>query len=125
MNPLPDREAAMRTLFQRQIRATVMLGVRVVGLAVLTTILKIQMPWLRPYSAVLDALSGILALWPFWTSVGRNWQWRIELGKAYADAGQFVDAIAVLEALDGIQGKLFDAQGVGAAALAKARDGRH
>ena len=95
-----------------------------VGLAVLTTILKFQMPWLRPYSSVLDALSGILALWPFWTSVGRNWQWRIELGNAYALAGQNADAIAVLEALDGIQGKLFDAQGVGAAALAQARKGR-
>lgn len=122
MNELPDRDAAMRTLFQRQVRATVMLFVRVVGLSIVTTILKIQMPWLRPYSALLDALSGVLALWPFWTAVGRNWQWRMELGKAYCDAGRFTDAVAVLEALDGVQGRLFDAQGSGAAILAKARE---
>ena len=122
MSALPVVDDAQKALFQRQVRALVLLGVRVVGLAILATVLKRQMPWLRPYESFFDAMTGILALWPFWTSVGRNWQWRIKLGGAYVDAGRRDDALAMLEALDGIQGRLFDADGKGATLLARARE---
>lgn len=121
---LPERDAAMRILFRRQVRALVLLLLRIVLLAMLFTFLKIQMPWLRPAQPLLDAVMGVLALWPFWTAVGRNWQWRIKLGRAYLDAGRADDAVAVLSALDGVQGRLFDAEKEGAAVLARAREAR-
>ncbi len=118
---LPEPSAAMETLARRQRMAVGMLVFRILLLSLLSGILRVQMPWLRSVEAGMDAMAGVLALWPFWTAVGRNWQWRIALGSAYVNAGRFPEAVAVLGALDGIQGKLFDARGDGAKALSTAR----
>lgn len=118
---LPEPESAMATLAARQRRAIGLLAFRVMLLCVLSGVIKVQMPWMRQLEVLLDAGAGVLALWPFWTAVGRNWQWRIALGTAYANSGRPADAVRVLSALDGIQGRLFDARGDGAAALAAAR----
>ena len=64
---------------------------------------------------------GILALWPLWQGVGKNWAWRISLGKAYARAGRLADAEVLLRPLDGLQGSLFDATGEGRTILSEAR----
>jgi len=122
VSALVEPEFAMRQLARRQWGAIGMLFLRVVLLSVLSTALRIQIPALRSVQPLVDAVSGMLALWPFWTAVGRNWQWRIALGRAYADAGRPADAVRVLAALDGVQGKLFDAQGTGAAVLARSRE---
>jgi len=118
---LPERSEAMAILARRQRQAIGFLVFRVLLLSLLSGILRVQMPWLRSVEGGMDAVAGVLALWPFWTAVGRNWQWRIALGTAYVNAGRFPDAVLVLQALDGIQGKLFDARGDGAQALATAR----
>lgn len=118
---LPDRDTAMSILARRQRNAIGLLIFRVLLLSILSGILRVQMPWLRSVEVGMDAVAGVLALWPFWTASGRNWQWRIALGTAYVNAGRFRDAVLVLQALDGIQGKLFDARGDGAKALATAR----
>ena len=122
--PLPELTAAMAALAARQRRAAGLLFLRVLLLSILAGVIKTQMPWMRNLDFVFDAGMGILALWPFWTAMGRNWQWRIALGSAYVNAGRFAEAAQLLGPLDGVQGRLFDARGEGAALLAQARGGR-
>jgi hypothetical protein len=110
-------------LLRRQVRALVWLVVRIVLLSALSASLVRFSPWLAANRWTLDALSGILVLWPLWSAVGRNWAWRIALGRAYLGAGRFSDAETVLAPLDGLQGALFDATGEGRAALSAARKG--
>lgn len=112
----------MRQLVKRQWAAIGMLLLRIVLISVLVTVLRMQMPWIRSAQPILDGAGGVLALWPFWTAVGRNWAWRIALGKAYVEAGRHADAIRVLRALDGVQGRLFDVQGEGMRILTQARE---
>jgi hypothetical protein len=118
---LPELSAALRELLRRQVRAVVWLVVRIVALSALSASLVMASPWLRTNRWLLDMLGGVLVLWPLWGSVGRNWAWRIALGKSYLAAGRFADAMAVLRPLDGLQGMLFDATGEGRAALIAAR----
>jgi hypothetical protein len=69
---------------------------------------------------ILDAAAGSLALWPFWTSIGRNWAWRFKLADSYIKATRYEDALSVLEPLQGVQARLFDADGRGRALKALA-----
>ena len=121
---LPELADAQKTLFRRQVRAVVLLLVRIVLLAMLTATLTFSIPWLRTNRAPLDMLGGVLALWPLWSDIGKNWAWRIKLGRAYASAGRFPDAEALLRPLDGLQGALFDATGDGRKTLSKARENK-
>jgi hypothetical protein len=121
---LPDLPDAQKTLFRRQVRAVVLLLVRIVLIAMLTATLTFSIPWLRINRAPLDMLGGVLALWPLWADVGRNWAWRIKLGQAYASAGRMPDAEVLLRPLDGLQGSLFDAAGEGRKILSEARGAR-
>ena len=118
---LPELSDAQKTLFRRQVRAVAMLLVRIVLIALLTATLTLSVPWLRTNRAILDMGGGVLALWPLWSAVGRNWAWRIALGRAYASADRFADAESLLRPLDGLQGSLFDATGAGREALSEAR----
>jgi hypothetical protein len=119
---LPELSDALRELLRRQVRAVVWLVVRIIALSALSASLVISVPWLRTNRWLLDALSGVLVLWPLWGAVGRNWAWRIALGRAYQNAGRLADAEAVLKPLDGLQGALFDATGEGRKALAAVRE---
>jgi hypothetical protein len=124
MNPspaLPELPVALRELLRRQVRAVVWLVVRIVALSALSASLVMASPWLRNNRWILDMLAGVLVLWPLWGTIGRNWGWRIALGKSYLAAGRHADALAVLRPLDGLQGMLFDATGEGRAALSSAR----
>ncbi|MBB6053986.1 hypothetical protein [Armatimonas rosea] len=119
--PLPDREAALRTLLKRQLRAVTLLLVRLVACGILLTLLKplwFARPWLGNLFFTLGALlCGV----PLLRDAGRNWSWRIALGEAYVNAQRFDDALAVLEPLRSIQGQLFDPGGHGARLLNQAR----
>lgn len=119
---LPELEAALKSLYRLQVRALWMLAVRVILLSMLITVLRITIPGIRSISMVLDAVAGSLALWPFWTSVGRNWAWRYKLADAYIKASRFRDAVTVLEPLQGVQARLFDADGQGRALKALAME---
>lgn len=112
---LPDLDAALKSLYRLQLRALWMLAVRVILLSMLITVLRITIPGIRSINVVLDAAAGSLALWPFWTSIGRNWAWRFKLADAYIKASRYQDALTVLEPLQGIQARLFDADGHGRA----------
>jgi hypothetical protein len=120
--PLPNRESALRALLRRQLRALVLLLVRIVAVALLLTLLKPlwgPRPWLGNLGFALGALlCGI----PLLRDVARNWSWRIALGEAYLAAHRFDDAHAVLLPLRSIQGQLFDPGARGARALALTRE---
>jgi hypothetical protein len=118
---LPELPVALRELLRRQVRAVVWLVVRIVALSALSASLVMASPWLRANRWILDMGAGVLVLWPLWGSVGRNWAWRIALGKSYLAAGRHADAEIVLKPLDGLQGILFDATGEGREALESAR----
>lgn len=119
---LPELESALKSLYRLQVRAMWMLAVRVILLSMLITVLRITIPGIRSISMILDAAAGSLALWPFWTSIGRNWAWRYKLADAYIKASRFQDALTVLEPLQGVQARLFDADGQGRALKALAME---
>lgn len=119
---LPDLETALKSLYRLQIRAMWMLAVRVILLSMLITVLRITIPGVRSIGMLLDAIAGSLALWPFWTSIGRNWAWRFKLADAYIHSARYQDALAVLEPLQGVQARLFDADGQGRMLKAKAME---
>ncbi|MFM7187002.1 MAG: hypothetical protein ACKO14_04220 [Armatimonadota bacterium] len=119
---LPELESALKSLYRLQVRALWMLAVRVILLSMLITVLRITIPGIRSISMILDAAAGSLALWPFWTSIGRNWAWRYKLADAYIKASRFQDALTVLEPLQGVQARLFDADGQGMALKALAME---
>ena len=119
---LPELESALKSLYRLQVRAMWMLAVRVILLSMLITVLRITIPGIRSISMILDAATGSLALWPFWTSIGRNWAWRYKLADAYIKADRYLDALTVLEPLQGVQARLFDADGQGKALKALAME---
>ena len=119
---LPELESALKSLYRLQVRAMWMLAVRVILLSMLIPVLRITIPGIRSISMILDAAAGSLALWPFWTSIGRNWAWRYKLADAYIKASRFQDALTVLEPLQGVQARLFDADGQGRALKALAME---
>lgn len=119
---LPELESALKSLYRLQVRALWMLAVRVILLSMLITVLRVTIPGIRSISMILDAAAGSLALWPFWTSIGRNWAWRYKLADAYIKASRFQDALTVLEPLQGVQARLFDADGQGKALKALAME---
>lgn len=127
---LPLREEALRALLRRQVRAVVLLVVRLVACALLLTLLKplwVARPWL---SNLAFGLGALLCGVPLLREVARNWSWRIALGEAYAGAQRWEDVEAVLAPLRTIQGQLslqgqlFDPSGRGAKTLALAQENR-
>jgi hypothetical protein len=116
----PPVDEALTALLRRSVRAWVWLAVRVVALALLTSVLAMQLPWVRQNKGLVDALSGVLVLWPFFTATGRNWAWRIALGRAYAREGRWAEAERALSPLALPSRQIFDATGEGAYWLAVA-----
>src|SRR5690349_20518077 len=112
-NTLPEPETALTELSRRYVRQWVFLLMRIVTLGILTAIMVRQPPWLEQNRALLDALSGVLALWPLFTDMGKLYAWRIALGRRYAEAKRWADAARTLAPVGGIQGRLFDVTGEG------------
>lgn len=115
---LPQREAALRELLRRQVRAVVMLVVRLVACGIFLTLMKplwSRQAWLE---SLFVAVGALLCGVPLLRDVGRNWSWRIGLGIAYLNTGQLADAEALLAPLNRVQAQLFDPGGKGACALA-------
>lgn len=98
------------------------LVVRIVAVAALNTILAHQIPWLGRNRALLDALGGVLVLWPFFTALGRVYSWRIALGRTYAGEQRWEDADRTLSPFLHPRTRLFfDAAGEGIYWLAISR----
>jgi hypothetical protein len=112
---LPDIATAQTEFMRREVRLWIALLLRVVGLGILTARLTTQVPFFTQNRPVLDALSGILALFPFITGWGKLHSWRIALGKRYVEAKRWTEAVTVLSPLQGVQGRFFDAVGEGRA----------
>ena len=120
---LPEPATALPELSRRYVRLWVSLLVRIVALGILTAILVRQSLWLEQNRILLDSLSGVLALWPFFTGMGKLYAWRIALGRKYAEAERWADAAPTLAPVGGIQGRLFDVTGEGRYWLARALHG--
>lgn len=118
----PPVEEALRALLRRDVRAVVSLLVGVVAVAILVSLLFAQSAALRQSRAVVEAAAGVLVLWPFFTAVGKNYAWRIALGRAYAHEERWADAARALAPLGRrARAQLFDATGEGTFWLACAR----
>ncbi|MBC8102941.1 MAG: hypothetical protein H7Z41_10180 [Cytophagales bacterium] len=118
----PPVGEALPGLSRRMGWAVGSLLVRIVTVAVLNTILAHQIPWLGKNRAFLDALGGILVLWPFFTSWGRVYAWRIALGRTYVREQRWADADQTLSPFLHPRTRLFfDATGEGIYWLATAR----
>jgi hypothetical protein len=121
---LPDVDEALRKLGRGHVRAAVSLGVRLLSVAFLIALLSVQLPAVRRALPLVNALGIALIAWPFFTSIGRLYSWRIALGRRYAEAARWVDAERVLAPLGGgVGAPLFDATGEGRYHLALARHG--
>jgi hypothetical protein len=123
LETLPDVDSALMELTRRQIRVGVALVVRIVAVALVTTVLAHQIPAMARMKPLVDALSGVLVLWPFFTAYGKLQAWRIALGRSYAKAERWADAERTLLPLDGLRGSVYDATGEGRYWLAVARRG--
>jgi hypothetical protein len=118
---LPDAEIALTELSSRHLRALASLGVRLIAVGFLAALLCAQSPWLAQHRSLVDGLSGVLVLWPFFTALGRLYAWRIALGRTYAKAERWADVERTLRPLTGLRARLFDATGEGTYWLALAR----
>jgi hypothetical protein len=123
VSTLPEPETALPELSRRYIRQWISLLFRIVALGILTATLVRQSSWLEQNRILLDSLSGVLALWPFFTGMGKLYLWRIALGRKYAEADRWSDAAQTLAPVGGIQGRLFDVTGEGRYWLALALHG--
>jgi hypothetical protein len=121
---LPDVDTALTELTRRQIRIGVSLVVRIIAVAVLTAILSREIPAIAENKGIVDALSGVLVLWPFFTAFGKLQAWRIALGRSYARAERWTDAARTLASLHGLRVSLYDATGEGRYWLAVAWRGQ-
>lgn len=122
-NTLPELETAEKELFRRHLRAVVWLGVRIVGVGIFTAIMVAQIPSLAKHRLWLDMASGILVLAPFFTALGKNYAYRIALGRSYVKESQFADAERTLSVFENFRAAIFDAAGEGRYHLAEARHG--
>lgn len=121
----PPAEVALRALTQRSLRAVVFLFVRLVGAALLVSVLETRLIGVARYRTLVDGLAALLVVLPFFTAYGRVFAWRIALGRAYVREKRFADAERALSPLDR-RGAYhpFDAAGEGVYWLALARRGR-
>lgn len=116
----PPIAEALAALTRRTLRAWVALFLRLLGVALLTTVLAFQIPWVAANKGLIDALSGVLVLWPFFTAIGRNLAWRIALGRAYAREARWAEAEQALALFARPHNQVFDATGEAAYWLALA-----
>lgn len=119
--PLPPVDEALAALARRELRAVILLIARLIAVAVLITLLEMQVPALRRAPFLPEAVGGALILWPFFTARGRNAAWRIALGRSYARAKRWAEAERTLRPFARRAALGFDAAGEGAYWLAVAQ----
>lgn len=119
----PPVEAALSGLVGRTVRAVVFVFVRLVGLALLVSVLAARSPWIEAHRAYFDAGAALLVVLPFFTALGRIFGWRIALGRAYVREGRWAEAERALAPFARRRWTYhpFDAAGEGAYWLAVAR----
>ncbi len=118
--PAPPLGEAMSALLRRNVRAVVFVFVRLVAVALLSTLLERQIPSVRRNRLLVDAIGSVLVIWPFYTAIGRNAAWRIALGRAYVREGRWAEAERALLPFLRRGYQPFDAGGEGAYWLAVA-----
>lgn len=121
--PAPPVDEALSALFRRSVRAVVALLVRLVAVGLLTALLDTQLPALRRNRPLVDAVAGMLVLYPFFTALGRNAAWRIALGRAYVREERWAEAERTLHPFRLRTHQVFDAAGEGLYWLARAQSG--
>ena len=117
---LPDIDPALAELSRRTGRAFASLLVRVVAIGVLNVLLVRAVPGLRSARLIMDLVGVALAVWPFFTALGRTYAWRIALGRSYVRAERWLEAQRTLAPLRYPRVRLlFDAAGEGIYLLAR------
>ena len=114
----PPLDEALAALARRSRRAGVSLVARLVAVAVLCTLMERAIPALRRGQIAVEFVAVGLVLWPFFTALGRNFAWRIALGRSYARDGRWPEAEQTLRPFAKPFGQMFDATGEGAYWLA-------
>ena len=108
-----------QSLTNRQARIWIRFGVRVVVVAILSALLVQRVPFLAANRAIVDALSGIVVLWPLWTQLGRVYAERIVRGRERCEAKQWDAAQKLLAPFAAPPvSRLFDTSGEGTYLLA-------
>lgn len=122
---ISGEDRALAELGRRQARAVSSLLFRIVALTVLVAILCKQSPGVRGYRPLLEAMSVVLSLLPFFAAQGYLAAARMTLGQAYA-ANEAPDAAARVLApfRGGITARLFDGEGRGRFTLATVENTR-
>ena len=108
-----------QVLANQQARIWVRFGVRVVVIAIASALLMQRVSLIAANRSVLDALGGVIALWPLWTQLGQNYAARIDRGRLNADGGNNEAAQALLAPFASpLVSRLFDVSGEGTYFLA-------
>jgi len=116
---LPDVDQALGELSRRSGRAFASLLVRIVAIGVLNVLMVRAVPALRSARPIMDVIGAALAVWPYFTALGRAYAWRIALGRAYVRAMWWPEAQRTLAPLRHPRVRLlFDASGEGIYLLA-------
>jgi hypothetical protein len=105
---LPEYSYALQQLLRRQVRAGVLLFVRIVACALFLTLLRPLWQATDWLANLLYSLGGLVCGVPLFRAVGANWRWRIALGKAYFKSGNLTDAERILRPVAFMPGQYFD-----------------
>lgn len=112
-NELPIASDAQAELARQYLRTVVSLLIRTVAVALLAALLVAQIPVFRQVRWLIDMISGVLVLWPFFTRIGRIYARRIHLGKQYVEREQWDSAVQILAPVEGWRSRFFDVTGEG------------
>ena len=95
--------------------------VRVTVIAIASALLVQNVPIVAANRSVLDALGGVIALWPLWTQLGQNYAERTRRGRLCFDQNNAPDAQILLAPFASPRvSRLFDVTGEGTYFLASA-----
>ncbi len=114
-------EQIEKALANRQARIWIRFGVRVVIVAIVSAFVTQRVAFLAANRSVIDAISGVVVLWPLWTQLGQLYMARIDEGKHQSEQKQWAAARRILAPFAAPPvSRLFDATGEGTYFLARA-----
>ena len=112
-------EQIEKALANRQARIWIRFGVRVVIVAMVSAFVTQRVAFLAANRSVIDAISGVVVLWPLWTQLGQLYMARIDEGRRQSEQNQWAAAQRILAPFAAPPvSRLFDTSGEGTYFLA-------